>query len=79
MACGGTDAITLGVVTTTNPCPICQKPVPIPTGTDLPDAYPFCCKRCRLIDLGRWADGAYVVPGRSVVDIDELEPPPDRL
>jgi endogenous inhibitor of DNA gyrase (YacG/DUF329 family) len=23
--------------------------------------FPFCCERCRLIDLGNWAAGKYVV------------------
>lgn len=23
---------------------------------------PFCCERCRLIDLGQWADEKYKVP-----------------
>lgn len=23
---------------------------------------PFCSERCRLIDLGQWADGAYKIP-----------------
>jgi endogenous inhibitor of DNA gyrase (YacG/DUF329 family) len=25
--------------------------------------FPFCSERCRLIDLGKWASGAYVVSG----------------
>jgi hypothetical protein len=24
--------------------------------------FPFCSQRCRLIDLGKWASGKYVVP-----------------
>ena len=23
--------------------------------------FPFCSERCRLIDLGKWASGTYVV------------------
>jgi len=23
--------------------------------------FPFCSDRCRLIDLGKWASGAYVI------------------
>ncbi|HWD98406.1 MAG TPA: DNA gyrase inhibitor YacG [Bryobacteraceae bacterium] len=53
-------------------CPICQKPV---NPTD-PEA-PFCSARCRLIDLGNWASGKYVIstpanpqPGES----DQEEP-----
>ncbi len=37
-------------------CPICKKDVVEPA----PFA-PFCSDRCRLIDLGNWASGAYVV------------------
>jgi endogenous inhibitor of DNA gyrase (YacG/DUF329 family) len=43
-------------------CPICAKPFEVAAVTDLP-AFPFCSERCRLIDLGRWADGSYAVPG----------------
>jgi hypothetical protein len=24
--------------------------------------FPFCSERCRSIDLGKWASGAYVIP-----------------
>jgi hypothetical protein len=37
-------------------CPICKKPAQAAN----PD-FPFCSERCRLIDLGKWASGAYVV------------------
>jgi hypothetical protein len=23
--------------------------------------YPFCSERCRMIDLGKWASGGYVI------------------
>jgi endogenous inhibitor of DNA gyrase (YacG/DUF329 family) len=37
-------------------CPICKKEV------HRNDAeFPFCTERCRTIDLGRWASGAYVI------------------
>ncbi len=35
-------------------CPICGKPA---AGTH----RPFCSKRCRTIDLGRWLRGVYSV------------------
>jgi endogenous inhibitor of DNA gyrase (YacG/DUF329 family) len=40
-------------------CPNCNKPVP-------PDSAsrPFCSERCQLLDLGRWLDAEYVIPGR---------------
>ena len=27
----------------------------------LPETYPFCGPRCRMVDLGRWLTGAYSV------------------
>ncbi len=33
--------------------------------------FPFCSERCRLIDLGKWASGAYVV-STPVLDPDAL-------
>jgi uncharacterized protein len=38
-------------------CPICRKVV----AKSEPD-FPFCSDRCRTIDLGKWASGAYVIP-----------------
>jgi uncharacterized protein len=43
-------------------CPVCSKSYAIAALGDLP-SFPFCCERCQLIDLGRWADGRYVIPG----------------
>jgi uncharacterized protein len=37
-------------------CPICKKPVK----SAAPD-FPFCSDRCRLLDLGKWASGGYVI------------------
>lgn len=37
-------------------CPACQK---IVLKSD--PEFPFCSERCRLIDLGKWASGGYVV------------------
>jgi uncharacterized protein len=44
-------------------CPICSKAFEISALEELP-SFPFCSERCRLIDLGRWADGRYVISGR---------------
>jgi endogenous inhibitor of DNA gyrase (YacG/DUF329 family) len=43
-------------------CPICARSFEVPALADLP-TFPFCSARCRLIDLGRWIDGDYVLPG----------------
>jgi endogenous inhibitor of DNA gyrase (YacG/DUF329 family) len=43
-------------------CPICSTSFEIDRIDDLP-SFPFCSDRCKLIDLGRWIDGAYAIPG----------------
>jgi uncharacterized protein len=45
-------------------CPICGKSFEIAKLDDLP-SFPFCTDRCRLVDLGRWIDGAYAIPDKS--------------
>jgi endogenous inhibitor of DNA gyrase (YacG/DUF329 family) len=42
-------------------CPTCAKRLEISSISDLP-TFPFCSDRCRLVDLGRWIDGAYAIP-----------------
>ena len=54
-------------------CPTCKKSVPDPAPDEaLPQFFPFCSERCKLIDLGRWLDGKYQIP---VVD---REAPPEH-
>ena len=48
-------------------CPTCRKPV---QATDL--EFPFCSERCRLIDLGKWASGAYVISSPVTDTSDEI-------
>jgi hypothetical protein len=38
-------------------CPICKKEVAL-TSPEMP----FCSERCRVIDLGKWADEEYRIP-----------------
>jgi endogenous inhibitor of DNA gyrase (YacG/DUF329 family) len=45
-------------------CPICGKSFEIARLDDLP-SFPFCSDRCKLVDLGRWIDGAYAIPGQA--------------
>jgi endogenous inhibitor of DNA gyrase (YacG/DUF329 family) len=47
-------------------CPICKKTVK----SDQAD-FPFCSDRCRTVDLGKWASGAYVIPS-PVSDAEEM-------
>jgi hypothetical protein len=37
-------------------CPTCKKTV-----KSKAEDFPFCSQRCRLVDLGKWASGAYVI------------------
>lgn len=34
---------------------------------------PFCSKRCRLVDLGQWADGKYKVPTEETAYLESTE------
>jgi uncharacterized protein len=53
-------------------CPICKKTVAVGA-----EDFPFCSERCRLIDLGKWASGKYVVSS-PVQDISDLLEQPGR-
>ncbi|WP_166254027.1 DNA gyrase inhibitor YacG [Marinobacter salicampi] len=55
-------------------CPTCKKP--IEWGEQYPDR-PFCSERCKLIDLGAWANEEYRVPAENV-DPDDLDQTPDE-
>lgn len=44
-------------------CPLCGHPAE-------EDYRPFCSKRCKQLDLGRWLDESYRVP---VVETDDLD------
>jgi len=46
-------------------CPICKEKV----RSGHPD-FPFCSERCRTMDLGKWASGAYVISS-PIKDISE--------
>jgi endogenous inhibitor of DNA gyrase (YacG/DUF329 family) len=39
-------------------CPICQKRMDSHGPKEWPD-WPFCCKRCKMVDLSRWLGGEY--------------------
>ncbi len=51
-AAGGPEALTVA-------CPVCQRQV----RWEEPPRGPFCSERCRLVDLGAWAEGRYAIPG----------------
>ncbi len=56
----------------TVPCPYCRNE----TKWDDNPHRPFCSERCRLIDLGNWADGSYQIPTVSAESIDNVIPFP---
>ncbi len=35
------------------------------------ELFPFCSQRCRMVDLGRWLDGGYIIPGESLNESGE--------
>jgi endogenous inhibitor of DNA gyrase (YacG/DUF329 family) len=51
-------------------CPTCRKVVLISD-----PEFPFCSERCRILDLGKWASGGYVIssPIHDPDLLDELE------
>jgi uncharacterized protein len=48
-------------------CPTCGTLV-----TEKDENFPFCSDRCRVIDLGKWASGAYRISS-PILDPDVLE------
>lgn len=50
----------------TSSCPICKKPTVV-------NFRPFCSRRCKNIDLGRWLTESYAIPEEEKVE----EPVPD--
>ena len=50
-------------MTTIVKCPTCQKQV----SWVKENLYrPFCCERCKLIDLGEWANEKIKIPGSGI-------------
>lgn len=46
-------------------CPTCQVDV---EWSEQSLYRPFCSKRCRLIDLGAWADESHKIAGEPAID-----------
>ena len=42
-------------------CPMCEKKVQFDDKEKLPPYFPFCSKRCKLIDLGKWLNEEYTI------------------
>ena len=55
-------------------CPTCKTRV---KWTPRNEFRPFCSERCKLIDLGAWADEQHAIPGDTNLDdalSGELDP-----
>jgi endogenous inhibitor of DNA gyrase (YacG/DUF329 family) len=53
-------------------CPTCEREFDAKAST----ALPFCCERCRLVDLGRWLDEEHGLPAVPDPEDFEEETPP---
>jgi uncharacterized protein len=51
-------------------CPHCKKPVPWIKEQQF---KPFCCERCKMIDLGEWAAEEKKIPGKPFFDEDQID------
>lgn len=54
-------------------CPICRKPAA--SRADNP-SFPFCCPRCKTVDLGKWLNEDYRVPVQE--ESDEIQENPEE-
>ena len=57
-------------------CPQCEK---MTEYSDKNPWRPFCCERCKIIDLGAWANEDYVIHGRPIEGDDDLDISKDSL
>ncbi|MDF2367936.1 DNA gyrase inhibitor YacG [Sneathiella sp.] len=46
------------------PCPQCGKP-------GVHKFRPFCSARCKQVDLGKWFNEAYVIPGEETIPAND--------
>lgn len=51
-------------------CPTCDTKVEWSSENPF---RPFCSERCKLIDLGQWADESYAIAVKDEFDVDELD------
>jgi endogenous inhibitor of DNA gyrase (YacG/DUF329 family) len=52
-------------------CPTCEKNV---EWSEKFPFRPFCSERCKLIDLGAWADGTYAIPSKEPIEDSDMLP-----
>ena len=49
-------------------CPTCKKLATYDTNNPF---RPFCCERCKMIDLGDWANETYRIPDTKPRALDD--------
>lgn len=47
-------------------CPTCKTSVEWKPESKF---RPFCCERCKLIDLGEWASEGHAIPGKPADEV----------
>jgi uncharacterized protein len=57
-------------------CPTCKKQTEFSSNNTF---RPFCCERCKLIDLGEWAAEKHAIPGNEVSEMDESSANQERF
>lgn len=50
-------------------CPTCEKKFNYYESS----FRPFCCEKCRLIDLGQWLTESYAVPAHKLSEEEQAE------
>ncbi|UCG50024.1 MAG: DNA gyrase inhibitor YacG [Phycisphaerales bacterium] len=58
-------------------CPVCRRvfEATLRAPSEAAKFFPFCSKRCKLLDLGGWLDSSYRII--SSPESQEIEEPPD--
>ena len=57
-------------------CPYCNKAFSVKKSDEDAKKYlPFCCRECKLADLGDWFDGHYRIsqPLEEVEDLSDID------
>lgn len=58
-------------------CPVCGAAMVVKQMADWP-AFPFCSRRCRWVDLGRWLGEEYRIPDQDAPSGEEWDDSVDR-
>ena len=56
-------------------CPVCHKPVKVLSQDRSKETqfFPFCSRRCKLVDLGGWLDAEYkIISSSQLHETDEV-------